>query len=205
MVIEPSLQLVCSRAREVVPVAPTPIEMEADDSDHEASDQVTAEPRRTTRTRTASEWYGDPVLKVMLLDNNEPTSYGEAMVGPNSDKWLEVMKSEIGSIYQNKVWTLVDLPDDRQAIEINGSLRRRQTLMVMSPFMKLDLSQRSFRQVQGVDCDETLSIIAMLKSVRIMLAVAEFSFTKSGRWMSKQSFLDGFVRKGCMYTCRRFC
>ena len=77
-------------------------------------------------------------------------------------------------------------------LRINGSLRRRQTLMVMSPFMKLDLSQRSFRQVQGVDCDETFSIIAMLKSIRIMLAVAAFSFMKSGRWMSKQSFLDGF-------------
>ena len=39
MVIEPSLQLVCSRAQEVVPVAPTPIEVEACDSDHETSDQ----------------------------------------------------------------------------------------------------------------------------------------------------------------------
>ena len=138
-VIEPSLQQVCSRAQEVVPVAPTPIEVEAYDSDHEVSDQVTTEPRRTTRTRTTSEWYGDPVLKIMLLDNNEPTSYGEAMVGPNSDKWLEAMKSEIGFMYQNKAWTLVDLPDDRQAIEINGSLRRRRMWMVMSPSMKLDL------------------------------------------------------------------
>ena len=33
-VIEPSLQPVCSRAREVVPVAPTPIEVEADDGDN---------------------------------------------------------------------------------------------------------------------------------------------------------------------------
>ena len=32
---EPSLQLVCSRAQEVVPVAPKPIEVEAYDSDHE--------------------------------------------------------------------------------------------------------------------------------------------------------------------------
>ena len=102
-VIEPSLQLVCSRAQEVVPVAPTPIEVEAYDGDHETSDQVTTEPRRTTRTRTALEWYGDPVLKVMLLDNNEPTSYGEAMVGPDSDKWLEAIKSERGSMYENKV------------------------------------------------------------------------------------------------------
>ena len=40
-VIEPSLQLVCSRARELVPMAPTQIEVEVDDSDHETSDQVT--------------------------------------------------------------------------------------------------------------------------------------------------------------------
>ena len=75
-------------------VAPTPIEVEAYDSDHEVSDQVTTVPRRVTRMRTTSEWYGDPVLKVMLLDNNEPTSYEEVMVGPDSDEWLEAIKSE---------------------------------------------------------------------------------------------------------------
>ena len=56
-VIEPSLQQVCSRAQEVVPVAPTPIEEEAYDSDHETLDQVTTKPRRTTRMRATSEWY----------------------------------------------------------------------------------------------------------------------------------------------------
>ena len=56
-VIEPSLRLVCSRAQEVVPVAPTPIEVEAYDRDHEVSDQVTTVPRRVTRMRTTSEWY----------------------------------------------------------------------------------------------------------------------------------------------------
>ena len=90
-VIEPSLQLVCSRAQEVVHVAPTPIEVEDYDSDHETSDQVTTKPRRMTRTGTTSEWYRNPVLEVMLLDNNEPTSYGEAMVGPDSDEWLEAI------------------------------------------------------------------------------------------------------------------
>ena len=56
-VIEPSLQLVCDRAQEVVPVAPTTIEVEAYDSDHETSDQVTSKPRGMTRMRTTSEWY----------------------------------------------------------------------------------------------------------------------------------------------------
>ena len=101
-VIEPSLQLVCSRAHEVIPVAPTAIEVEAYDSDHEASDQVTTEPRRVTMMRTTSEWYSNHVLKVMLLDSNEPTRYGEAMVGPESDKWLEAIKPERGSMSRNQ-------------------------------------------------------------------------------------------------------
>ena len=61
----------------------------------------------------------------MLLDHDEPTNYEEAMVSPDSAKWLEAMKSEMGSMYENKVWTLVDLPDDRQAIEIKWIFKRK--------------------------------------------------------------------------------
>ncbi len=35
-----------------------------------------------TRSRTTTEWYGNPVLEVMLLSNSEPTSYGESNGGP---------------------------------------------------------------------------------------------------------------------------
>ena len=135
--------------RKMFSMEPMSVEYEVNDSDHEASDQVAIEPRRSTRICTTPKWYGNPVLDIMLSDNNEPTSYGEAMVGPYSDKWLEAMKSEIGSIYQNKVWTLVDLPDDRQAIEINGSLRRKRTWTVMPPSMKLDLWQRVFHKFKS--------------------------------------------------------
>ena len=40
-VVEPFLQLESDATQEVVPVAPTPIEVEAYDSDHETLDQVT--------------------------------------------------------------------------------------------------------------------------------------------------------------------
>ena len=96
---------------------PTPISEEANDDDHVTSDQVTTEPRRSTRVRSAPEWYGNPILDVMLLDHDEPMNYEEAMMSPYSVKWLKAMKSEMGSMYENKVRTLVDLPNDRQAIE----------------------------------------------------------------------------------------
>ena len=54
---------------------PTPISEEANDDDYDTSDQVVTEPRRSTSVRYAPEWYGNPVLEVMLLDRDEPTNY----------------------------------------------------------------------------------------------------------------------------------
>ena len=88
----------------------------------------------------------NPVLDIMLLDNNEPTSYGEAMVGPYSDKWLEAMKSEIGSMYENKVWTLVDLPDDRQAIENKWIFKRKTDADSSVTIYKARLVEKGFWQ-----------------------------------------------------------
>ena len=112
-VIVPSPLLKSSSSQKSVLVTTTPISEEANDDDHETSDQVTTEPRRSTRVRSALEWYGNPVLEVMLLDHDELANYEEAMMSPDSAKWLEAMKYEMGSMYENKVWTLIDLPDDQ--------------------------------------------------------------------------------------------
>src|SRR5215216_266325 len=153
---------------------PTPTREEANDNDHETSDQVTTEPRRSTRVRSAPEWYGNPVLEGMLLDHDKPTNYEEAMMSPDSAKWLEAMKFEIGSMYENKAWTLVDLPDDRQAIENKWIFKRKTDDDSSVTIYKARIVAKGFRQVQGVDYDEIFSLVSMLKSVRIILAIAAF-------------------------------
>ena len=70
-VIVPSLELESSSSQKSVLVMPTPTRKEANDNDHETSDQVITKPHRSTRARSAPEWYGNPVLKVMLLDHDE--------------------------------------------------------------------------------------------------------------------------------------
>ena len=124
--------------------------------------------------RSAPEWYGNPVLEVMLLDHDEPTNYEEAMMSPNSAKWLGAMKSEMRSMYENKVWTLVDLPDDRQAIENKWIAKRKTDADSSVTIYKARIVAKGFRQVQGVDYDESFSLVSMHKSVRIMLAIATF-------------------------------
>ena len=111
----------------------------------------------------------NPVMEVMLLDHDEPTNYEEAMMSPDFDKWLEAMKSEIGSMYENKVWTLVDLPVDRQAIENKWIFKRKTDVDSSVTIYKDRLVAKSFSQVQAVDYDEIFSPVAMLKSVGIML------------------------------------
>ena len=88
-VIVPTPELESSSSQKSVLVIPIPISEEANDDDHETSDQVTNEPRRSSRVRSAPEWYRNPVLEVMLLDHDEPTNYEEAMMSPDSAKWLE--------------------------------------------------------------------------------------------------------------------
>ncbi|KAK1645576.1 hypothetical protein QYE76_063381, partial [Lolium multiflorum] len=135
-----------SAVPEVVPVPPTPETEEANDNDHETNEETT-EPRRSTRERATPDWY-DPCLNVMIVDNNDedPATYEEAMMSPDSNKWQEAMKSEMGSMYDNKVWTLVDLPDSRKAVENKWIFKRKQMLMmdVKTAFLNGDIEEELY-------------------------------------------------------------
>ena len=101
----------------------------------------------------------------MLLDHDEPTNYEEAMISQDSAEWLEAMKSETGSMYENKVWTLVDLPDDRQAIENKWIFKRKTDADGSVTIYKARIVTKGFRQVQGVNYNAFLSLVSMVKSV----------------------------------------
>ena len=140
----------------------------------------------------------------MLLDHDEPTNYEEAMMSPDSAKWLEAMKSEMRSMYENKVWTLIDLPIDRRAIEIKWIFKRKTDVDSSVTIYKARLITKGFRQVQDVEYNEIFSLVSMLKSVRIMLAIA--TFYEIWQMDVKTSFLTSF-RKERLYVIQseRFC
>ena len=164
-VIVPSFELKSSSSLKSVPVMPTRISEEVNDDDHETSDQVSTEPHRSTRARSAPEWYGNPVLEVMLFDHAEPMNYEEEMMSPDSAKWLEAMKSEMGSMYENKVSTLVDFPNDRQAIENKWIFKRKTNADSSVTIYKARLVENGFSQIQDVDYDEIFSLVSILKSL----------------------------------------
>ena len=61
----------------------------------------------------------------MIIDHDEPASYQEAMKSPNSEKWMEAIKSEMQSMYDNEVWDLIDPPEGAKVIECKMDLQRK--------------------------------------------------------------------------------
>ena len=83
-----------------------------------------------------------------------------------------------------------------EPLRLNGSSRGRRTLIVVLLSTKLDLSKKVFfYKVQGVDYDEIFSLVAMLKSVQIMLAIAAFYNYEIWQMDVKTAFLNGFLEE----------
>ena len=79
------------------------------------------QPRRSARIH---ELHGD----LLLLDDDEPATYAEAMMDPDSKKWQSAMRSEIDSMGNNQVWNLVDPPDGVRPIECKWIYKKKKDM-----------------------------------------------------------------------------
>jgi hypothetical protein len=66
----------------------------------------------------------------------------EAMMGPDSVKWLDAIKSGIVSMYENQVWNLVDPPEGVKHTERKWNYK--VTDVDINIHERLDLSKNEF-------------------------------------------------------------
>ena len=88
----------------------------------------------------------------------------------------------------------MDFPNDRQAIENKWIFKKKTDADGNVTVYKARLVAKDFWQVQGVDYNET-SPLAMLKSLRIMLAIAAFYDYEIWQMDVKTAFLNGFLKE----------
>src|SRR4051812_18253886 len=98
-------------------------------------------------------------------------------------------------MYENQVWTLVDLSHDRKAMENKWIFKRKIDADGNVTVYKAQLAIKVFCKIQGVDYDETFSPVAMLKSVRIMLAIAAYFDYEIWKMDVKTAFLNGNIKE----------
>ncbi|PKI59273.1 hypothetical protein CRG98_020353 [Punica granatum] len=160
------------------------------------------EPRRTSRvTRTPARYLNlhENVQKLFVHGDNDyrddPSTYEEAMSNIDSFKWLEAMKSEIDSMSENQVWDLVDPLEGIVPIGNEWVFKRKIGADGKVETYKARLVAKGYCQRQGVDYEETFSPVAMLKSIRIMLAIAAHYDYEVWQMDVKTAFLNGHIEE----------
>ena len=136
----------------------------------------------------------------MLVDNDEPLTYKDAMNSPYSERWLEAMKSEIDSMYENKVWTLVDPHEGVKPIECKWVFKKKTNMDGNLQTYKARLVAKGFKQIHGIDYDETFSLVAMIKSIRILLAIAAYYDYEIWQMDVKTAFLNEILEEDVYMT-----
>jgi hypothetical protein len=101
------------------------------------------------------------------------------------------MRSEIDSMGDNQVWNLVDSPDGVKGIECKWIYKKKKDMDGNVHIYKAQLIAKGFRHIQGVDYDETFFPVAMLKSIRIILAIAVYFDYEIWQMDVKTAFLNG--------------
>jgi histone deacetylase 1/2 len=125
----------------------------------------------------------------LLLTHLEP-SYKQAMQVPD---WLEAMKAEHSALINNNTWSLVPLPDNRQAIGCKWVFRVKQNPDGTLNKYKARLVAKGFHQKPGFDYNETFSPVVKPVTVRTVLSLAV-----TNKWTIQQldinnAFLNGFL------------
>ena len=170
-------------------------------SDEIRNENEVVSPRRSNRIRHEIERYGFLVSKendVTLILDDEPRSYKEAIECSDSNKWHEAMKAEMQSMYDNQVWKLIDPPPDSMTIGCKWVFKKKTDMDGKVHTYKARLVAKGFKQTHGIDYEETFSPAVMIKSIRILLAIAALMIMRCAKWMSKQHSLTGIYSRMCI-------
>jgi hypothetical protein len=90
---------------------------------------------------------------------------------------------------------LVDIPSDRKAVENKWIFKKKTDTDGNVTIYKARLVMKGFRQIQGVDYDETFSPVVMLKSIWILLAIGAYFDYEIWQMDIKTPFFNGNIEE----------
>ncbi|KAJ9544171.1 hypothetical protein OSB04_023878 [Centaurea solstitialis] len=130
-------------------------------------------------------------LEEKFLNQENTRNDVEAVSGSESEQWQEAMKVEMQSMYDNQVWELTDLPQHCRAVGRKWVFKKKTDIDGNVHTFKARLVAKGFTQTHGIDYDETFSPVAMLKSIRILMAISAYFNYEIWQMDVKTAFLNG--------------
>ena len=138
------------------------------DEVHAAPPDILNENRHSTRQRRAPDHYGEWVT----LASNEVSSYKEAINSSEKDDWIKAMGKEMESMKTNKVWNLVNLPNDKKSVGCKWVYKKKLNEYGEIEKYKARLVAQGYSLKQGEDYDETFAPVVRFESIRTIIALA---------------------------------
>ena len=101
------------------------------------------------------------------------------------------MKSELDSMYSNQVWDIVKAPNNIKLVGCKWVYKRKGGRDRKVETFKARLVVKGYTQKESTDYEETVSPVAMLKSIRILIFIAAHYDYEIWQMNVKTTFLDG--------------
>lgn len=108
-------------------------------------------------------------MATLVDDVRELKLFEEANV---KQEWILAMKDEIDALKRNETWDLVPKPLDTKPLSCKCVFKLKLKTDGSIERYKERLVARGFTQQDGLDYEETFSLVAKLTSVRVLLAIA---------------------------------
>ena len=132
------------------------------------------------------------VSYVCYTSQIEPKNVEEAL---NDEAWVEALHEELNQFSRNEVWFLVPRPKDMNVIGTKWIFKNKMDENGVIVRNKARLVAQEFKQIEGIDFDETFAPVARLESIQILLVVACVWKFKLFQMDVKSAFLNGILNE----------
>lgn len=117
------------------------------------------------------------------------------MQSQNSQKWIEAMDDKMKSMYDNKVWDIVSLPEGVKPVGCKWIFKIKRDSKGNVERYKARLVAKGFTQKEGIDYVETFSPVSTKDSFRIIMALVAHLDLELHQMDVKTAFLNGEIDK----------
>ncbi|MBW0540441.1 hypothetical protein O181_080156 [Austropuccinia psidii MF-1] len=124
-----------------------------------------------------------------------PSNYREAMVSINKTDWVGAIDEEIGSMVTEKVFTPSDLHDALKEVPHQSILGTKWVFTKKPDRFKARLVARGFRQIPGINYDETFAPTPTFNSLQLLFSTACLKNWKICTFDVKVAFLHSIIDK----------
>jgi hypothetical protein len=157
----------------------------------EASEQVKS-PRTSVRTSIPPQRYLGYAALMSDIIESEPTCFKEAIT---RQEWKDSMMEEYTSIMKNDVWEIVPRPKNKSIVSSKWIYRIKHATDGNIDKYKARFVAQGFSQKEGVDYDETFSLVARYTSIRAIMSIATHMGWRIHQMDVKTSFLNGKIEE----------